>query len=249
MKDKVVLITGSAAGIGKSTAKLFAGQGSKVIVSDIQEEEGSKTVSEIEDLGGQAIFIKCDVADKQEVKELVEKSIEKYGRLDFGVNNAGIEGENEKTANCTEGNWDRIMDINLKGAWLCMKFEIEQMLKQGSGAIVNVSSVAGLVGFAGTPAYTASKHGMLGLTKTAALDYATSGIRVNAVCPAVIRTPMIDRVTKEDNEALKSFESMHPVGRLGEPKEVAEAIYWLCSDKASFITGAAFPIDGGFTSR
>ncbi len=249
MEKKVAIITGAAAGIGKSTAMLFAKKGIRVVLSDVNEADGKKNADQIVDSGGEAIFVKCDVSKQTEVEGLVKSTMEKYGQLDYGVNNAGIEGERSKTAECSEQNWDRTMNINLKGAWFCIKYEIEQMLKNKKGSIVNVSSIAGLVGFDSIPAYVSSKHGLVGLTKAASLDYAADGIRVNAICPAVINTEMIERTSKNDKEILETYKAMHPIGRIGEPIEVAESIYWLCSDQASFVTGIAMPVDGGFTSK
>jgi NAD(P)-dependent dehydrogenase (short-subunit alcohol dehydrogenase family) len=246
-KNKVAIVTGGAAGIGRAAAIAFADNGAKVVVADWKKD--SHTLDAIKALGGEAIFVKCDVSKSADVKALVEKTIATYGRLDFAFNNAGIEGAMGATAECTEKNWDRTLDINLKGVFLCMKYQIPEMLKHGKGAIVNCASVAGLVGFQGLPAYVASKHGMVGLTKTAALEYATSGIRVNAVCPGVIRTEMIDRLTGKDPEAEKQFESMEPVGRMGAPEEIADAVIWLCSDASSFVTGQAIAVDGGFVAR
>jgi NAD(P)-dependent dehydrogenase (short-subunit alcohol dehydrogenase family) len=246
-KNKVAIVTGGAAGIGRAAAIAFADNGANVVVADWKKD--NQTLDAIKALGGEAIFVKCDVSKSADVKALVEKTIATYGRLDFAFNNAGIEGATGATADCTEENWDRTLDINLKGVFLCMKYQIPEMLKHGKGAIVNCASVAGLVGFQGLPAYVASKHGMVGLTKTAALEYATSGIRVNAVCPGVIRTEMIDRLTGKDPEAEKQFESMEPVGRMGAPEEIADAVIWLCSDASSFVTGQAIAVDGGFVAR
>jgi NAD(P)-dependent dehydrogenase (short-subunit alcohol dehydrogenase family) len=180
---------------------------------------------------------------------MIDKAIVQYGRIDYAFNNAGIEGLSAPTHECTDENWEKVIAVNLKGVWLCMKYEIPQMLKQGKGAIANNASIAGLVGFQNIPAYVASKHGVIGLTKNAALEYAKLGIRVNAVCPGVIKTPMVDRFTGKSKEVEKQFESMEPVGRLGQPEEVAEAVMWLCSDSSSFVTGDALPVDGGWTAQ
>lgn len=245
--NKVALVTGGSFGIGRATALAFAEKGAKVAVVDWVEN--SETINLIKNKGGEAIFIKCDVSKTEEVKAMVSKIIATYGRLDYAFNNAGIEGTSGITHECTEENWDKTIGINLKGIWLCMKYEIPEILKQGKGVIVNCSSVAGLVGFSGLPAYVASKHAVLGLTKTAALEYAKLGIRVNAVCPGVIQTPMIDRITGKTQEAIEQFTELEPVGRFGEPKEVASAVLWMCSDEASYVTGHAMAVDGGFVAQ
>lgn len=246
-KNKVALVTGGSFGIGRATAIAFAKKGAKVVVADWVEDK--ETVNTIKEMGGDAFFVKCDVSKHTDVKMLTDKTVELYGRLDFAFNNAGIEGATASTADCTEENWDRTMNINLKGIWLCMKYQLPHMLKTGNGAIVNCASVAGLVGFPGLPAYVATKHGVVGLTKTTALEYAKSGIRVNAVCPGAIKTPMIDRLTGEKKEAEAQFAAMEPIGRLGHPEEVAEAVTWLCSDGASFVTGQALGVDGGWVAQ
>jgi NAD(P)-dependent dehydrogenase (short-subunit alcohol dehydrogenase family) len=246
---KVALVTGAGSGIGRASAIAFAQEGAKVIVADIVVEGGEETVQMIKEAGGEATFVKADVSQAAEVKALVDKTVETYGRLDYAHNNAGIEGAMASIVDCTEETWDSTININLKGVWLCMKYEIPQMLKQGGGAIVNTASVAGLVGSAGLPAYVASKHGVAGLTKTASLEYAKEGIRVNAVCPGAIRTPMIERILEESPEMGDTLNSMHPIGRMGEPAEVAKAVVWLCSDAASFVTGLPMPVDGGMVSQ
>jgi NAD(P)-dependent dehydrogenase (short-subunit alcohol dehydrogenase family) len=246
-QDKVALITGGSFGIGKATAIAFASRGAKVVIADWVEDK--ETLNAITSSGGNAIFVKCDVSKEADVKNLIDKTVAKFGRLDYAFNNAGIEGASAPTQDCTEENWERTIGVNLKGTWLCMKYEIPQMLKQGKGAIVNNASIAGLVGFQGIPAYVASKHGVIGLTKNAALENAKSGIRVNVVCPGVIKTPMIDRFTGKQKEVEKQFESMEPVGRMGQPQEVAEAVIWLCSEGASFVTGHSLVVDGGWVAQ
>ena len=246
-KDKVALVTGGSFGIGRATALAFAKKGAKIVIADWAEND--ETMDLIENLGGEAIFVKCDVSKNADVKALIEKTIATFGRLDFAYNNAGIEGTSAPTQDCSEENWDKTIGINLKGIWLCMKYEIPEMIKKGKGAIVNCASVAGLVGFQGLPAYVASKHGVIGLTKTAALECAQLGIRVNVVCPGVIQTPMIDRLTEKKKEAIEQFTGLEPIGRFGEPEEIANAVVWLCSDKASFVTGLAMPVDGGFVAQ
>jgi NAD(P)-dependent dehydrogenase (short-subunit alcohol dehydrogenase family) len=249
MEGKVALVTGAAAGIGRATAIAFGREGASVTVCDVDETGGEETARLIRDERGEAIYVRADVSKHMEVEALVGRTIEAFDRLDFAFNNAGIEGHSDSTIECTEENWDRVIDINLKGVWLCMKYEIPQMLKQGSGAIVNCSSIAGLIGFQGIPAYTASKHGLLGLTRTAALEYATQGIRVNAVCPGVIRTAMIDRFTGGSAEAVAQLVSGEPMGRMGTPEEIASAVLWLCSEGAGFVTGHPLVVDGGWVAQ
>lgn len=249
MEGKVALVTGAGSGIGRESALAFARAGAKVVVADIVVEGGEETVRMIASEGGEAIFVKCDVAQEADVKAMIAKTVETYGKLDYAHNNAGIEGMAGPCAECTEENWDRTIGINLKGVWWCCKYEIPEMLKNGGGAIVNTSSVAGLVGFAGIPAYTASKHGVAGLTKAIALDYAKENIRCNAVCPGVIHTPMVDRFSGGTQEGLDAMAAMQPVGRLGEPSEIADAVVYLCSDQASFVTGIAMPVDGAFVAQ
>jgi NAD(P)-dependent dehydrogenase (short-subunit alcohol dehydrogenase family) len=247
---KVALVTGGASGIGRACARLFAKEGASVVVSDVALEGGQETVRLIEEDGGQASFVEADVSKAAEVEALVGRALEAYSRLDYAFNNAGIEGRMAtNTADYPEEDWDRVIAVNLKGVWLCMKHEITQMLRQGGGSIVNNSSVEGLVGLPGTSAYAASKHGVVGLTKTAALEYAQSGIRVNAVCPGLIRTPMVERYSRGDAEIEAQFASVEPVGRMGSAEEVAEAVVWLCSEAASFVTGHAMAVDGGYVAR
>ncbi len=246
-QNKVAIITGGSFGIGKATAIAFAKEGAKVVVADIIED--GATLAVIQSAGGEAMFISCDVSSEDSVKAMVEKTIDQYGRLDFAFNNAGVEGYSAPTHECASDNWSKTININLKGVWLCMKYEIPHLLKQGKGAIVNNASIAGLVGFPNIPAYVASKHGVIGLTKNAALEYAKLGIRVNAVCPGVIRTPMVDRFTGKNKEVEKQFENMEPVGRMGEPEEVAAAVTWLCSDASSFVTGHSLTVDGGWVAQ
>jgi NAD(P)-dependent dehydrogenase (short-subunit alcohol dehydrogenase family) len=246
-KDKVALVTGGSYGIGRATAIAFAERGAMVAIADWIED--NETVETIKSQGGEAIFIKCDVSNPDQVKGMIDTIIDKFGSLDYAFNNAGIEGANGETADCTEENWDKTVSVNLKGVWLCMKYEIPQMLKNGKGNIVNCASIAGLVGFTGLPAYVASKHGVVGLTKTTALEYVKRGIRVNAVSPGVIKTAMVDRVTGKDKTVEKQYEDMEPIGRMGQPEEVAEAVVWLCSDSSSFVTGQALAVDGGWIAK
>ena len=246
-KNKVALVTGGASGIGRATALAFAKKGAKVAVVDWKEND--EMVELIKELGSEAIFIKCDVSKTNDVKAMMAQTIAAFGRLDYAFNNAGIEGASAPTQDCSEENWDKTIGVNLKGVWLCMKYEIPEILKQGKGVIVNCASVAGLVGFAGLPAYVASKHGIVGLTKTTALECATQGIRVNVVCPGVIQTPMIDRLTGKTKEGIERFKGFEPIGRFGLPEEIANAVVWMCSDEASFVTGHVMAVDGGFTAQ
>ncbi len=249
-KDKVALVTGGSTGIGRATAVDFARKGANVVVADVNMHEGNKTVAMIEDAHGQATFIQVDVSQPKGVKDMVAQTIKAYGRLDFACNNAGIEGVSVPLAEMEVADWQRVIDVNLTGVFLCMKFEIAEMLKSGSGAIVNMASILGQVGFANAAAYTAAKHGILGLTKVAALEYSAQGIRVNAVCPAFIATPMLERAGITTDETLrKAMEAMHPIGRLGEPDEIAKVVTWLCSPDASFVAGEGMLVDGGFVAR
>jgi NAD(P)-dependent dehydrogenase (short-subunit alcohol dehydrogenase family) len=241
---KVALITGGTSGIGRDTAVLFAKQGAKVVITGRREAEGNETIALVKAAGGEGIFVKGDVSKSADVQAFVQKTVEKFGRLDMAFNNAGIEGNWKPIIEQTEEDWDTVIDINLKGTWLCLKLEIQQMLKQGGGAIVNMSSVAGLMGAGGAGIYVASKHGVIGLTRTAALEYATKGIRVNAVCPAVIETAMAERAFGAP-EVNKRVLAQHPIGRFGKPMEIAEAVLWLCSGKSSFMTGHYIVLDGG----
>lgn len=245
----VAMVTGSATGIGHATAVAFAREGADLVLVDTQNELGKKTIQEIEELGRKAIFIQGDVSRDEDIKRVMAETIKVFGRLDCAFNNAGIEGEQASTADCTEKNWDRVINVNLKGVWLCMKYQIAQMLKQEGGSIVNCSSIAGLVGFQGVPAYVASKHGVVGLTKTAALEYAKLNIRINAVCPGVIQTPMIDRFTHGEVSARKQLEAAEPMGRVGSPEEIASAVLWLSSKSASFVTGHSLTVDGGWVAQ
>lgn len=256
MKGKVVLVTGGSSGIGRASALAFAREGAKVVVNaNMNIEGGEETVRLIKETGGEAIFVKADASKVAEVDTMIQKTVKAYGRLDCAFNNAGVVDVPStsafiptKTADYTEKEWDYVISVNLKGVWLCMKYEIIQMLKQGGGAIVNNSSFLGLLGIPGGPAYVASKHGVIGLTKSAALEYAQEGIRVNAVCPGWISTPITDR-TLNDPEVKAMIIGMEPIGRMGKPEEVAEAVVWLCSDAASFVTGHSMVVDGGLVAQ
>jgi NAD(P)-dependent dehydrogenase (short-subunit alcohol dehydrogenase family) len=249
LAGKVALVTGSASGIGRATALAFARAGAKVVVGDVAVEGGEETVRMIKHAAGEALFVKADVSKATEVEALIQQTVAAYGRLDCAHNNAGIEGLRLLTAEDTEENWERVLAINLKGVWLCMKYELGQMLTQGSGSIVNTASCMGLVGLRESGAYVASKHGVVGLTRTAALEYAKAGIRVNAVCPGVIQTPMIERGARLYPQMIEAVVAAEPVGRLGRPEEIAEAVVWLCSDAASFVTGHAMAVDGGYMAQ
>ena len=246
---KVAFVTGASSGIGRATALAFARAGADVVVVDVQGDGGHHTAKAVQELGRRALFVRCDVSRDDDARHAVQNTIEAFGRVDFAFNNAGIEGQQAPTADCTVENWDRVIGINLKGVWLCMKYQIPQMLGEGGGSIVNCSSVAGLVGFQGIPAYVASKHGVVGLTRAAALEYSKSNVRVNAVCPGVIQTPMIDRFTHGEAAIRKQLVEGEPVGRVGRPEEVAEAVLWLCSERASFVTGHALAVDGGWVAQ
>lgn len=246
--EKVAIVTGGASGIGSKTAELFGKNGAKVVVSDISTDEGKKTADKIQKSGGEAIFIKTDVSKPDDCEKLVKETLKQFGRLDYACNAAGISGEQNLISNYSIEGWHKVIDINLSGVFYCMKFEIPAMIKSGGGAIVNIASILGLVAFAGAPAYVASKHGVVGLSATAAVEYAKENIRVNNVGPGFIKTPMTSDF-REEKELLDQIISLHPMGRLGEPDEVAELIIWLCSDKASFVTGAYYAVDGGYLAR
>ncbi len=249
LAGKVAVVTGGSSGIGRATALIFAREGAKVVVADVVVEGGEETVRLINAAGGEAIFVKTDVSQPADVEVMVKKAVDTYGRLDCAFNNAGIEGVIQPTVDYGEAHWDRVIAINLKGVWLCMKAELQQMLKQGGGAIVNTASVAGLVGLPGFSAYVAAKHGVNGLTKTAALEYAKAGIRVNAVCPGAIRTPMLERAVRANPGSEEQFVAVEPIGRMAAPAEVGEAVVWLCSDAASFVTGLPMAVDGGWVAQ
>jgi NAD(P)-dependent dehydrogenase (short-subunit alcohol dehydrogenase family) len=249
LRGKVALITGAGSGIGRATAILFAREGAKVVVVDYNEATARETAELIKKSGGEAIFIKADVSNGEEVRKMIDRAVQEYGRLDILYNNAGIEGQQAPTAECPEENFERVISVNLRGVFLGMKYGIQQMLKQGGGVIINTASVAGMVGFAGLPAYCASKGGVIQLTRTAALEYATMNIRINAICPGVIWTPMVERFTGKREEMIKQFSEIQPVKRMGRPEEVAALALFLASEDSSFITGAAITIDGGYTAQ
>ena len=246
MKDKVVIITGAASGIGEAAAILFGKEGAKVVVSDINEENGKKVVKKILSAGGKAEFFRADVSKAEDNEALVNFAVKTFGKLDVAVNNAGIGGEANKIAEMSLEGWHQVIDVNLHSIFYGMKYEIAAMLKNGSGSIINVSSILGSVGFEGSAAYVATKHAILGITKNAAIEYSAQHIRTNCIGPAFIDTPLLDQL---DDDIKKQLVSLHPIGRLGKSEEVAELIFWLGSDKSSFVTGSYYPIDGGYLAR
>ncbi|HEY9742144.1 MAG TPA: SDR family oxidoreductase [Coleofasciculaceae cyanobacterium] len=248
LTGKVAIITGGSSGIGRATAIAFAREGAKVAIASRREEEGEETVRLVKEAGSDGFFIKTDVAKAADVSAMVEKTVQQYGSLDYAFNNAGIEEAPTSLVEQTEETFDRIVNINIKGVWLSMKYQIPQMLKNGGGVIVNTSSVGGLIGVPGVPIYVASKHAVLGLTKSAALEYAKQGIRINAVSPGAIETEMFDRFA-DDPQMRGQMAAAHPVGRVGKAEEIASAVLWLCSDGASFVTGQTLTVDGGFTAQ
>lgn len=249
LQDKIALVTGASRGIGRAAALALAAEGASVVVSDINAAGGDETVRLIAAAGGTAAFVPADVSKAAEVEALVAAAVAVYGGLDCAFNNAGIGGLLSRVPDKTEDEWDAVLNINLKGVWLCMKYEIPAMLRRGGGSIVNTASLAGLNGFAQGSAYCASKHGVVGLTKSAALEYARQNVRVNAVCPSFIDTPMVQGMIEAVPRMADVTQTLSPMRRLGSAAEVADAVVWLCSDKASFITGHALPIDGGKTAE
>jgi NAD(P)-dependent dehydrogenase (short-subunit alcohol dehydrogenase family) len=247
-ENKVVLVTGGGGGIGRASALAFASAGARVAVTDRDTAAGQETVQQVRALGAEALFVQADVCRALEVESMVARVVAHFGRLDCAFNNAGIEEEHMRLADCAEETFDRIMAVNVKGVWLCMKYQLAQMLVQGGGSIVNTASVAGLVGAPKMAAYSASKHAVIGLTKSAAAEYGRKNIRVNAVCPGVIRTVMYERAVQADPRLGSSVAQLHPVGRIGEAQEVAAVVVWLSSDAASFVTGHAHTVDGGLTA-
>jgi NAD(P)-dependent dehydrogenase (short-subunit alcohol dehydrogenase family) len=251
-EGKVALVTGAASGIGEATARAFADQGATVVVADIQVDQGQAVVDSLKDKGVSAAFIKCDVSSEDDIRNMVSETVRQFGRLDCAFNNAGVEGVFAPLAEQTYETWEKVINVDLRGTWLCMKYEILQMLQQGGGAIVNCGSICGLVGVPGMSSYIAAKHGVVGLTKAAALDYATQNIRINAVCPGSILTPAAERFIPDpaDRERMNAeFVAAQPIGRWGTPEEVANAVTWLCSPGASLMLGHALPVDGAWTAR
>jgi len=246
---KVALVTGAGSGMGLATAKAFAEAGASVVLADSHEEAVRAAAEQLIADGRKALALRCDVTDDVQVSSMIERTVSTFGRLDAAFNNAGVMQRRVETADISGDEWDRVMAINLRGVWSCMKYELRQMLRQGSGAIVNCSSIGGVVGNPGRAAYHAAKHGVLGLTQTAALEYAARGIRINAVCPGTIKTPMVQSMTGGDSKVLAEMVKDEPIGRLGEPEEIAAAVLWLSSPGASFVVGHALLVDGGYTAR
>lgn len=246
-QDKVALVTGGSFGIGRATAIAFAAAGAKVVVADwVQDDE---TVRLIREAGGEAMFIRCDVSSETDVQAMVDQTLSTYGRLDYGINNAGIEGVQKPLQEFAQDEWDKVLNVNLKGVWLCMKYQVAPMIRQGGGAIVNVSSIAGVVGFPNLAHYVASKHAVNGLTRAAALENAKTGVRINALCPGVIQTPMVDRAIGEDEAMRQGYRAAIPMGRFGTPEEMAGTILFLCSDQSGYITGQTIVADGGWVAQ
>lgn len=247
--ESVALVTGAAQGIGRATALAFANAGAHLMLADIHDEAGQKLAEEVRRMGRQAAYAHCDVTDPDSVSAMMRQLDDTFGRLDYACNNAGIEGDQAPTGESSLENFDRVISVNLRGAFLCLRAELAAMAGESGGAIVNMASVAGLVGFAGLPAYCASKGGVVQLTRTAAVEYAEHGIRINAVCPGAVQTGMIDRITGKEAETVEQFKALHPMHRFATPEEIADTVVWLCSDGAGFITGQALAVDGGMVAR
>ncbi len=249
LEGKVAIVTGAAMGIGRASALIFAREGASVVVADIDEEQGRETVDLVESADGQASFVRTDVSVRADVAGMVQHAVQTYGGLDCAHNNAGIAAPMAPLADYPDDGWDRTIAVMLTGVYLCLKAEIPRMLERGGGAIVNTASGVGLVGYPGQAAYTASKHGVIGLTKVAALDYGAKGVRINAICPGTASTPMVDQAIEHDSAIDDYLKALHPIGRIGRASEIAEAAVWLCTPAASFVLGAALPVDGGYVVR
>ncbi|MGH8014202.1 MAG: glucose 1-dehydrogenase [Candidatus Binataceae bacterium] len=249
LEAKVALITGAGSGIGRATSRIFAREGARLVLADVVEAGGQETLRMVKDDGAEAVFVKTDVSKSKDVEAAVAKAVDTFGQLDCAFNNAGIGGAGKLMHEYSEEEWNRVIAINLTGVWLCMKAEITQMLKQGHGAIVNTSSIMGLTGAIRVPAYTAAKHGVAGLTKAAALEYGRNGIRINAVCPAPIYTPMLMSAFEKRPDIEQRYARAEPMKRLGQPEEVGETVAWLCSERASYVTGLPMPVDGGYMAQ
>ncbi|PJZ59112.1 glucose 1-dehydrogenase [Leptospira barantonii] len=252
MKDKVAMVTGGSTGIGKAVVQEFVLRGVKVVFCGRRLDEGKKLETKIREQGGDVYFVTCDVTSGEQVKKVVDTAVEKFGRLDFGINNAGIMGLNHPLHEYPENVWDNVVNVNLKGAWLSMKYQIPEIIKVGGGAVVNVSSISGINGVVGINPYAAAKHGVVGLTKSAALEYAKKNVRVNAICPGAVKTEILDELfhlAKDPEEAEKQLVKLHPLHRIATPEEIAKTVVWLCSEDSSFITGTAIPVDGGYSAK
>ena len=248
-ENQVALVTGAGSGMGLATAKAFAEAGASVVLADIDEQAVRKAAEELVSAGKMAMAVRCNVAEEADVAAMIEQTVSTFGRLDAAYNNAGVQSPAVETADASGEEFERVNAINLRGVWNCMKYELRQMREQGSGAIVNCSSIGGLIGLPGRAIYHASKHGVIGLTKSAALEYASRGIRINAVCPGTIETPMIADMIAKESLTMEDFQRDQPMGRLGRPEEIAAAVVWLCSPFASFVIGHALAVDGGYTAR
>jgi len=248
-EGRVAFVTGAASGIGRAASRLFAARGARVVLADLEREAGEAVAEEIRSTGAEAVFVETDVADDGAVARAVATATERFGRLDYAYNNAGLSGPPNFVADMPEDQWRRTIDVMLTGVFLCMKHEIPAILAAGGGAIVNCASGAGLIGFPGQSAYVASKHGVIGLTRAAALEYGSQGIQINSICPGTARTGMVEDVVRETPELQQELERLHPIGRIAEPEEIAEAALWLCTERASFVLGTALSVDGGYVAQ